>query len=107
MFIREYVNYLKDNPNRYWFKKKIFGWGWTPATWQGWAVILLFALIILWMALGFSSIENPGASEILAFTIELVLVISLLIYISRKKGEKPRWKWGFTPEEMEKYRNEI
>jgi ABC-type phosphate transport system permease subunit len=26
--------------NRYWFRPKSFGYGWTPISWKGWAVTL-------------------------------------------------------------------
>jgi hypothetical protein len=32
---KKYIEYLKDNPQGYWFKRKVWGWGWTPVTWQG------------------------------------------------------------------------
>jgi hypothetical protein len=31
MFKRQ-LDYLRNNPQRYWFKRKLYGWGWTPAT---------------------------------------------------------------------------
>jgi len=39
--IKEYIAYLKDNPQGYWFKAKLYGWGWDPAIWQGWLVLLV------------------------------------------------------------------
>jgi hypothetical protein len=30
--IEEYKKYLKDNPEVYWFKAKLYGWGWFPVT---------------------------------------------------------------------------
>ena len=30
-----------------WFRKKTFGYGWTPCTWQGWAVMVLFIAVAL------------------------------------------------------------
>jgi len=38
-FFNDYIEYVRDNPRRYWFKRKLFGWGWTPVTRQGWAVV--------------------------------------------------------------------
>jgi len=30
-----------------WFKAKRYGWGWTPACWQGWLVLgVYFAVLI-------------------------------------------------------------
>jgi hypothetical protein len=30
---------------RYWFRPKSFGYGWTPITWEGWAVSLASAAV--------------------------------------------------------------
>ena len=27
-----------------WFRRKTFGYGWTPASWEGWVATLLFVL---------------------------------------------------------------
>ena len=33
-----------------WFRRKRFGWGWTPISWEGWVVTLLVtgACVSLW-----------------------------------------------------------
>ena len=49
--IKEYIKYLKDNPQEYWFKAKLYGWGWTPVKWQGWCVIFLYIVLILGLVL--------------------------------------------------------
>jgi hypothetical protein len=103
--IKEYINYLKDNPEGYWFKRKIFGWGWTPASWQGWVVITIFALALLWVGLGVAGISEPTRNDLIDFFTRVVVLLVLVILISKKKGQKPHWKWGFTPEEWEKYRD--
>lgn len=36
--LKEYLEYLKDNPKHLWFKRKLYGWGWVPVRWQGWLV---------------------------------------------------------------------
>ena len=28
--LKQYIAYLKDNPQGYWFKAKLYGWGWVP-----------------------------------------------------------------------------
>lgn len=33
---------------RPWFgPKRYFGWGWTPVTWEGWAVTAIFLVIVI------------------------------------------------------------
>jgi len=76
-----------------WFKRKTYGWGWTPASWQGWLVIALYTTLILLL-----SFIVPKASTLpeilLTFFLPLSLLSLLLIYICYKTGEKPRWQWG-------------
>jgi hypothetical protein len=94
---KEYSEYLKDNPKGYWFKRKLFGWGWVPATWQGWVVILIFLGLIFWIAIDFSHTvgdDAPSARQLIWFFIQIVSVTLLLIGICWKKGESPKWQWG-------------
>ena len=30
---------MQQQTTKYWFKAKTYGYGWTPATWQGWGII--------------------------------------------------------------------
>lgn len=91
--IKEYIQYIKDNPEHLWFKRKLYGWGWTPATWQGWLVI--FAYIVLVLLFAFTVDENSPTNEII-FTsaLPITLLTVTLIRICYKAGEKPRWQWG-------------
>jgi len=87
---KKYIDYLKDNPNGYWFKRKLYGWGWTPAKWQGWFVSVLYIFIILLLAL--TANKNSSFSQILfTFIIPIALLTIVLFWIIYKKGEKPRW----------------
>jgi len=95
--IKEYINYLKDNPQGYWFRAKLYGWGWTPSRWQGWLVILVYiALILILVFIREDAIPgNPDSgSNFLVFGLPIVLLTAVLIFICYKKGEKPRWQWG-------------
>lgn len=99
-FIKKYIDYLKDNPEGYWFKRRLFGWGWVPATWQGWVAILVYLVAILFFALTLD--ENSSDKEaIFTFLLPLVLLTGALINLAYRKGEKPKWSWGF-PKENEK-----
>jgi hypothetical protein len=92
-FYHKYVEYLKDNPEGYWFKRKLYGWGWTPARKEGWLVIAvyLFAVIVLATRVN----ENAALSELAwSFFIPLGAMTFFLILVCYLKGEKPRWQWG-------------
>ncbi len=90
---KKYLDYLKDNPEHYWFKRKIWGWGWVPVTWQGWVVIGLWLLAVAFFA---STLDESSPPQEVAFTFILptLFLTILLIRICYMKGEKPRWQWG-------------
>lgn len=91
--IKEYIAYLKDNPQHLWFKRKLYGWGWTPATWQGWLIVGMYILIVIGLA--FAINENSSLHEVvLTFILPVVLLTSTLIFTCYKFGEKPKWQWG-------------
>jgi hypothetical protein len=80
-----------------WFKRKLYGWGWTPSAWQGWLVTLVYFILILIFVLNIeeSIPENPDSgSNFLVLGLPIILLSLLFIYIAYKKGEKPRWQWG-------------
>lgn len=72
--------------NKLWFKAKTYGYGWTPVTWQGWLVVGIYLVFVIWL----STIFAPGIEY---FGLMLLATI-VLIWISAKKGEKARWRWG-------------
>jgi len=76
--------------NKIWFRRKLYGWGWTPSTWEGWVVILVWGILIVLLA------SNVNYFNIISYLLILVLMSGLLIFVCYKKGEKPRWQWGKT-----------
>lgn len=72
-----------------WFKRKLYGWGWTPCTWQGWMLTLIFILFLTYI-----TIEFLVEGRWIEYSVLLIISIILLFYICYKKGEKPRWSWG-------------
>lgn len=100
---KKYIDYLKDNPEGYWFKRKLYGWGWTPATWQGWTITATFVLFLIILAFSIDSNATPREFS-LAFVLPAIILTAMLIQIAYKKGEKPKWMWGF-PKNDEKDSN--
>ncbi len=94
---KKYIDYLRDNPNHYWFKRKVFGWGWVPATWQGWLVTVVYIVLILLLV--FTREEaipgNPDSgSNFLVFGLPIIILTTVFIFVCYRKGEKPKWQWG-------------
>ncbi len=82
-----------NNPQKLWFKRKIYGWGWTPSTWEGWAVLIIY--LILMLLLGSTIDENSSRREVaFMFIIPGVILTTTLLRICYKRGEMPRWQWG-------------
>ena len=92
--LKQYIQYLKDNPQGYWFKRKLFGWGWIPVKWQGWLVVVVGVVIAVFGVYVGETDDAPGAA-LLGFLI----AIAILLTFGYWKGEKPRWQWGLPKEE--------
>lgn len=85
-----YIKYLKDNPKGYWFKRKLYGWGWVPAKWEGWLTILIWVILF---TLSLVMIEEKDHE--IGRNIAVILIITIVLFlICYKKGEKPKWSWG-------------
>ena len=92
MTFKEVIAYLKDNPNGYWFKRKLYGWGWVPVQWQGWAVILVFIAFLIGCSVFLG--ENPTNDQLTWFFGAVIFGVIGIIFICYKKGEPPAWQWG-------------
>jgi hypothetical protein len=80
-----------------WFKAKTYGWGWTPITWQGWALVVGY--LVLLTLLAFVLLPHTSGSVIdtvhlIAFVLLVLSATFILVGISFQKGEPPRWQWG-------------
>lgn len=89
-----YIKYIKDNPKGYWFRAKLYGWGWTPATWQGWAIIAIFLGYLLWISSALPVEAELNNTILVDYYAKLALGVIVLIAICFKTGEKPHWSWG-------------
>lgn len=99
--IRDHIDYLKDNPEGYWFKRKLYGYGWTPAKPAGWAVIIVYILFlggVVWYAQA-SGLCIKGEPSILLISLILVST-ALLLAIAWKTGEPLKWQWGKKEEDQ-------
>jgi hypothetical protein len=95
--IKEYIAYLKDNPEGYWFKREFFGAGrgWTPVKWQGWLTVLVFVAFMVWDALDLTKVPEPSNNMIAWFFIKMAVAVAVFFGICFKKGEKPSGSGGY------------
>lgn len=71
----------------YWFAPKLYGLGATPVTWQGFALVLGFVLLLL---ADMRFVEPVAAKTIVAVT----LLVSFVVLTWRKTDGGWRWHWG-------------
>lgn len=84
---------MKGDKATYWFKRKALGWGWAPATREGWFVILLY---VIYLAYIFKDIETNPEVEMF---VRMGAATIALILVCYKTGEKPKWTWKIPPKE--------
>lgn len=79
---------MNDNI-KYWFKAKKYGYGLSsPATWEGWLVIIIYFLLLIGGIIYLSAM-----SKTILFVYLAIITITLVL-ISFAKGEKLAWRWG-------------
>ena len=76
--------------SQYWFRAKRYGWGWgLPLTWQGWAVLGLFGVLLV-----LGNVWLPPAAHAVPFAIYVSVLSAVLVGVCYLKGEPPKWHWG-------------
>lgn len=89
-----YFAYLRHNPQGYWFKRKAYGWGWVPATWQGWVSVAVMVAVFVWILVPFMHDRAAGSADVFPFVVKIVVWAVAVLLISYFKGEPPKWQWG-------------
>jgi hypothetical protein len=73
-----------------WFKaKKYYGWGWYPARWQGWAVLLAWFAPLVWLV---SELQHGMSGGL--YVLLLALWVAVLLVVCWLTGERPQWRWA-------------
>ena len=71
----------------YWFAPKLFGFGATPVTWQGWALTFALAAAIL-LDMHYIAAVMPK------LVIGLALTATFMTIAARKTDGGWHWRWG-------------
>lgn len=77
-----------------WFAAKRYGWGWVPATWQGWLVIAVYISFLVWDFMRLDASSHSCSDTMRPFVIHTMLFLAVLLGICYLTGDKPKWQWG-------------
>ncbi len=87
-----------------WFKRKLYGYGWTLSTWQGW--VLTFGYLGLFILMTVSDNKmTPWSDVVFNLNLPAILLTVTYILVVYIKGQDPRWQWGKQSEELPEKRD--
>jgi hypothetical protein len=76
--------------NRYWFRRKVHGLGATPATWEGWLVILVYVGLMIGLARYLTGRESPLPVPV--FPVVAIILTGVLVWLTWTRTEGG-WRW--------------
>lgn len=80
---------------KYPMKRRRYGWGWVPTTWQSWLFLSLQLAIVLAASSELPpKPQQPTAGQAARFFVITGAAVATLITVSTMVGPKPRWRWG-------------
>ncbi len=83
------------NKTKYWFKRRRYGYGWVPVTWQGWLTVGGFIAILVGNSYTIKDVpDNEITKEVWLFLSVIVIAIFGLLGICKAKAPKAKWRWG-------------
>jgi hypothetical protein len=78
--------------HEFWFKPKTFGYGATPTTWEGWAVVAVYGVVIL--ACVVAMLVRKESFSTFASSMAVIAVATIaLIAVSLQKTDGA-WGWN-------------
>jgi hypothetical protein len=81
---------------RYWFKPRRYGYGAAPATWEGWAVTLAVAGIVIGSIVAMELLVDR--SDFTAWMIWALVIGAVTFWFVRLARERTdgewHWRWG-------------
>ncbi len=93
-YIQDHIAYLKDNPEGYWFKRKLYGMGWVPATSKGWLVMALFVVSIIAIVIRAGSLQFSDDAVLTQVVLPSIFATFIFLVICFRTGESLKWQWG-------------
>ncbi len=79
---------------RLWFRAKYYGWGWYPATWEGWVVLGIYLFLLSIFTWNLQDYISEDTVVLGMYIFEMTFLTTALLIICYLTGEKPGWRWG-------------
>jgi hypothetical protein len=87
-----------DQAKKLWFKRRRYGWGYIPVTWQGALCLIVFVGVLFAAVLQLPKNDTqPTTGQVIAFLTMVAADLVLLLTVSVVKGPSPHWRWGKKP----------
>jgi hypothetical protein len=86
--------------SEFWFKPKTYGYGATPVTWEGWAIVLAYVVVVGIGAVLFVLGEKSFSNGLTFFGV-IALATAAMIAVSVKKTDG-LWHWQWAPDSSRK-----
>ncbi len=76
---------------KYWFRQKKFGYGATPNSWQGWALMIASSLAVFGVILS-APVIRDNLVRVAWIVLGLSINVIITVAVSRRKTEGG-WRW--------------
>ena len=81
--------------DRLWFRAKRLGWGWVPATWEGWLVVAFFVAWTVLPTMILAKLDGTWTPRLTAsWAAHAAVMTAALVGVCWRTGERPRWRWS-------------
>jgi glycerol uptake facilitator-like aquaporin len=78
--------------NQFWFKPRTFGYGATPSTWEGWAAVAVYVVVLVGCIVGITVRSESFALDAASIaTIVVATVVMIAVSVQKTDGA---WGWN-------------
>lgn len=75
----------------YWFKANKSGYGWHPANWKGWVILLLYIFFLLQSFFQIDISSHSVSDTLINFFPRFLIFTAILSVVTYLKGESITW----------------
>lgn len=76
---------------QYWFNANKNGYGWHPANWKGWVILLLYLAFLIQSFIQIGEYSHSVRDTLIGFFPRFLIFTAILTVITYLKGESITW----------------